>query len=71
LAAKAPDKNLNYPSSQARFISWDVKFGDNAAVVSCEQAPQSKLLPYAGVILSLTIDETIKANPPASVAAGR
>jgi len=71
LVGKAPDKNLNFPSSKARFISWDVKTGNRAAVVGCEHAPQSRLMPYEGIVLSLTIDEQATTSQPVSDAARR
>lgn len=52
---RPPDRNQKYESRNAHFIGWAISFGQKAANVTCEQAPESRL-GDKGVSLSLITD---------------
>ena len=69
---RAPDQNNRYRGRQAQFIAWNMGFDGRPLRVACEQAPQSALLAYEGVVLSATLDLTrIKAAAKPAAASPR
>ena len=75
LLNRAPDHNQIYRDKEAHFIRWNVVLDGKVAVISCDKAPNSAVLPYAGMVLSLKVDHArpapVKSIQPVSAASGR
>lgn len=75
LLNRAPDHNQVYRDKEAHFIRWDVVLNGRIAVISCDKAPNSTILPYPGMVISLKVDHArqvpVRTSQPVSVASGR
>ena len=75
LLNRAPDHNQIYRNNEAHFIRWDVVLDGRMAVISCDKAPNSAIMPYRGMVLSLKVDHArpapVRTSRPVSADSGR
>lgn len=65
VADRAPDRNHRYPQRDAHFIQWTIRLDGREAILNCSRTPQSVLLPYDGVTLSVHADHSGTARKTA------
>lgn len=62
---RAPDRNQAYPQRGAHFIQWAIRLDSREALLNCARTPQSVLLPYEGITLSVSVDHSGTARKSA------
>lgn len=60
LIKRRPDRNEKYPNASAQFIGWKTSIAGRRARVTCDRTPISGTLPYRGVVISLSVENTKK-----------